>query len=344
MKDHDSYGLPHPDSVTLSPLHHTRFPHVKGKFRDSAVYNKRHSRSGYISTERDTESDQTVIIVHQDGESHGRGRPAPAKGATRTIIGTENTATTPTILAARQEMQHWRILALEPAAMRRPDRYTQTPGIASDGAHIPATLHHLATFASPDDVYEIVASRLSYMVPVRSLRIEQDDVRRLLSLELEETSGLKLRANSISDGTLRFLALVVLAEVDSATGLYCMEEPENGIHPARLEVMNNLLQDIAVDAEEPIGSDNLLRQVIVATHSPYFVQLQNKDDLVLARDKMWESDNGKVLQSLKCIPYKGSWRCYKTNQDYVDLIGLQSYLMPPEEAQIAMPPQFWAGL
>ena len=323
---------------------HLRFPHVKGKFRDSVVYNKRHSRSGYISTERDTESDQTVIIVHQDGGSHGRGRPAPAKGATRTIIGTENTATTPTILAARQEMQHWRILALEPAAMRRPDRYTQTPGIASDGAHIPATLHHLATFASPDDVYEIVASRLSYMVPVRSLRIEQDDVRRLLSLELEETSGLKLRANSISDGTLRFLALVVLAEVDSTTGLYCMEEPENGIHPARLEVMNNLLQDIAVDAEEPIGSDNLLRQVIVVTHSPYFVQLQNKDDLVLARDKMWESDNGKVLQSLKCIPYKGSWRCYKTNQDYVDLIGLQSYLMPPEEAQIAMPPQFWAGL
>ena len=25
MKDHDSYGLPHPDSVTLSPLRHTRF-------------------------------------------------------------------------------------------------------------------------------------------------------------------------------------------------------------------------------------------------------------------------------------------------------------------------------
>ena len=29
MKDHDSYGLPHPDSVTLSPLHHTRFLMVR---------------------------------------------------------------------------------------------------------------------------------------------------------------------------------------------------------------------------------------------------------------------------------------------------------------------------
>ena len=269
---------------------HLRFPHNKGRFRDSVVYNKRHSRSGYISTTVDKESDQTAIVVHQDGGSHGRGRPAPAKGATRTIIGTENTATTPTILAARREMQNWRILALEPAAMRRPDRYTQAPGITADGAHIPATLQHQANVASQEDVYATVASRLSYMVPVRALRVTKDDVRQLLSLELEEESGLQLRANSISDGTLRFLALVVLAEVANTTGLYCMEEPENGIHPAKLAVMNKLLQDIAVDIEEPIGTDNLLRQVIVATHSPYFVQLQNQGDLVLAKDRMWKSE------------------------------------------------------
>ena len=265
------------------------------KFRDSAVRNKRHSRSGYISTTE--ENEQTVIVVHQDGGSHGRGRPAPAKGASRTIIGTENTATTPTILAARKEMQNWRILALEPSAMRRPDRFTQTPGIQADGAHIPATLHHLANGApeEQEDVYATVARRLSQLVPVRGLRVDKDDVRQLLSLELQEHSGLKLRANSISDGTLRFLALVVLAEVESTTGLYCMEEPENGIHPAKLSFMHKLLQDIAVDVDKPIGVDNLLRQVIVATHSPHFVQLQNADDLVLARDMMWRSENGEVF-------------------------------------------------
>ena len=321
-----------------------RFPHDKGKFRDSVVYNKRHSRTGYISTRADDDSEQTIIVVHQDGGSHGRGRPAPAKGATRTIIGTENTATTPTILAARLEMQNWRILALEPAAMRRPDRYTQAPGIAADGAHIPATLHHQANVESREDVYAPVASRLSYMVPVRALRVSKDDVRQLLSLELEEASGLQLRANSISDGTLRFLALVVLAEVASTTGLYCMEEPENGIHPEKLEVMNKLLQDIAVDVGESIGTDNLLRQVIVATHSPYFVQLQNKNDLVLAKDKMWKSETGEVIQSLKCSPLKDSWRCYDHRRDYVDLFSLQSYLMPPKEAQIALSPEFWNGL
>ncbi|MCY4174636.1 MAG: hypothetical protein OXF25_11400 [Cyanobacteria bacterium MAG CAR3_bin_5] len=49
----------------------------------------------------------------------------------KTIIGTENTSFTPTILAARNEMRSWRVLALDPAAMRRPDHTTQLPGIAA---------------------------------------------------------------------------------------------------------------------------------------------------------------------------------------------------------------------
>ena len=93
-----------------------------------------------------------------------------------------------------------------------------------------------------------------------------DDVRQLFSLELEEPGGVRLRANSISDGTLRFLALPAIAEAADA-GVYCMEEPENGIHPERLErleAMNRLLHDIAVDPDEPVATDNPLRQVVPA--------------------------------------------------------------------------------
>ena len=325
--------------TTRAASQHIKFLHNKRKFRDSAVYNYRHSRSGYISTSE--EDGQTRILVHQDGGSHGRGRPAPAEGATRTIIGTENTSTTPTILAARQEMQNWRILALEPAAMRRPDRYTQAPGIAANGAHIPATLNHFTNVESQEDILATVARRLSYMVPVRTLKVIKDDVRQLLSLELEEEPGLYLRANSVSDGTLRFLALVVLAEVSGTTGLYCMEEPENGIHPAKLAAMHDLLQDIAIDVNEPIGRDNPLRQVIVATHSPYFVQLQDKADLVLARERMWDSGSRDISKSLKCSPFKDTWRCKGAARDFADFIEFQSYLMPPEDAQFGFPPSFW---
>ena len=328
---------------------HLRFPHSKAKFRDSVVYNNRHSRSPYISTYVDQDSEQSTIVVHQDGGSYGRGRPAPAEGATRTIIGTENTAATPTILAARREMQSWRIMALEPSAMRRPDRYTQAPGIAANGAHIPATLQHLSNIApeqgeSPHTVFQMVSIFLSELVPVKMVSVVTDDVRQLLSLEVEEQSGLKLRASSISDGTLRFLALAALAEVVDENAVICMEEPENGIHPAKLGAMNRLLHDIAVDAEEQVEYDNPLRQVIVATHSPYFVQLQDKNDLVLAKDRMFRADSGQMVEHvLKCHPYRGTWRC-STDRDGIDLMSLQSYLMPPEEAQIAFPLEFWESL
>ena len=333
--------------ATGRAVRHLKFPHSKGKFRDSVVYNKRHARSGFISTSNDHETGQTTIVVHQDGGFHGRGRPAPAEGATRTIIGTENTAATPTILAARREMQSWRVLALDPAAMRRPDRYTQAPGIAANGAHIPATLQHLANIApeqgeSSHTVFQMVSIILSELVPVKMVSVVTDDVRQLLSLEVEEQSGLRLRASSISDGTLRFLALAALSEVFDENAVICMEEPENGIHPEKLAAMNRLLREIAVDTDEPVGIKNPLRQVIVATHSPYFVQLQYKSDLVLAKDRMFRADSGQILEHvLKCDPYRGTWRC-STDRDGIDLISLQSYLMPPDDVQIAFPPDFWA--
>ena len=338
---------------------HLKFPHHKGRFRDSVVYNRRWSQSPYISTEPTGGLDQregTAILVHQDGGSRGPGRPAPAKGALRTIVGTENTVATPTILAARREMRNWRMLCLEPSAMRRPDRYTQLPGIAANGAHIPATLDHSANVASKhgddaEDVYGMVASRLADLLPVRKVAILRDDVRQLLSLTVEDNDGLKLPANAISDGTLRFLALAVLAEVTDECAVFCMEEPENGIHPDGLPAMHQLLKDIAVDVQQPVGgehhqdgveaandraetdpewdgNDNPLRQVIVATHSPYFIQLHDHNDLLLARPAIVETPAGVSSHQLECLPVRGGWRC-KNGGATVDQVALESYLQPP---------------
>ena len=328
--------------ITVGRAHnHLRFPHHKANFRDRLVYNRRFG-SPYIDTTKDGEQD--VILVHQDGGSRGRGRPASAEGAVRTIIGTENTAATPTILAARHEMRSWRTLALEPTAMRRPDPYTQTPGLAPNGAHIPATLRHMGTMmsgATTEQALAAIASRLSDLVPVTAVRVRQDDVRQLLSLELEERSGLRLPARSVSDGTLRFLALAVLAEGSAEAGVFCMEEPENGIHPANLEAMNLLLQDIAVDPDEPVGDGNPMRQVVVATHSPYFVQLQHKHELVLAKNVMKKTDIG-IIEPLVCRPCLGTWRSTEKDPG-VAPIALQSYLLPPPGRRMAIQGELWEG-
>ena len=326
--------------LTVGQAHrHLRFPHSKANFRNRVVYNRRYS-GPYIDTEE--WNGQKVIVVHQDGGSRGRGQSAPAQGAMRTIVGTENTTATPTILAARQEMLSWRTLALEPMAMRRPDAYTQQPGIGSDGAHIPATLQQAGTATSgttTEQALAAIASRLSDLVPVTAVRVRRDDVRQLLSLELEERSGLRLPAHSVSDGTLRFLALAALAEGSEESVVFCMEEPENGIHPDNLKAMNLLLHDIAVDPDEPVGEGNPLRQVVVATHSPYLLHLQKRDEFVLARNVKRKSEYG-VIEPLVCQPFRGTWRCTDRFQG-VDPIALQSYRKPLPAQATAIQTDLW---
>lgn len=324
-----------------------RFPHSKQRFRNSVVANKRRG-SGYVSTRIEDDSETATIVIHQDGGPSGRARPAaPARRAPRTVIGTENTAATPTVLAARREMQRWRILALEPSAMRRPDKFTDAPGITADGGHIPATLHHLTSQSggAGNDVSSRLVSRLRRFVPVQSVRAISDDVRQLFSLELEEKSGVRLRANSISDGTLRLLALAAIAEATGTGGMYCLEEPENGIHPGNLGAMNQLLHDIAVDPDEQVDNDNPLRQVIVATHSPYFVQIQGEDELILAKNAAARSTAGKAIHALRCYPILNTWRDHANREAVgglrgVDKLELFSYLMPPQNAQLILPLDF----
>ena len=315
-----------------------RFPHKKSEFRDTAVRNRRFATTGYISTEQGPDG-AAEIIVHQDGGSRGPGQRAPARSAPRTIVGTTNTVATPTVLAARREMQKWRLLSLEPSAMRRPDRLARDPTVVSDnGAHLAATLYRLKQTEDPDgSVVARISSRLAELVPVITIDVERDDVRELLTLSVTEAGGQQFAANAISDGTLRFLALSVLAEDPEATGLICIEEPENGIHPEKLSAMAELIRDLAVDVESPIDAGNVMRQVIVATHSPYFLQLQSPGDVLLAQEAVMRYGESSA-RGLRCYPLEGSWRAdAEGGGSALGLSMMQDYLQPPEGVRLRLP-------
>lgn len=316
-----------------------RFPHSAKEFRGAVVKNRR-TRSGFISVNIAPDG-KREIVVHQDGGARGPGQTAPADSAPRTIVGTSNTSATPTILAVRREMQNWRLLALEPSAMRKPDRFHSDPHVTVNGGHLPATIHRLASETKrkggdEEDLYAEIATRLSELTSVTALNVTTDEVRQLLTLEVTEASGIRIPANSLSDGTLRFLALAIVAADPEARGLICMEEPENGIHPAKIGAMVDLLRDIAVDVTMPPGEDNPLRQVIVATHSPAFVRLQNPDDLVFALEATVQSDDGVPIDVLRCRPLADTWRANHTGQS-VGQATILAYLTAPPEAQLSLP-------
>lgn len=270
------------------------FPHSAKRFRRSAVTGRR-AGGPFISTQ-DRGNDR-VINIHQDGGSRGKPIPALAARAPATLVRTATDVDHPTILAARREMQNWHRLALEPSALRESDRYDDLlraangQHLAASGRHLPAALYRIATRQpesecepDPADTYARVTTRLNSLVDIgiRDLWVDADDREHRITLRLRERNGIDLPARSLSDGTLRFLALAVLLETPDQTGVYCMEEPENGMHPASLPAMVEILRDLAVDPDEAPGTDNPLRQVIANTHSPALVQLLNPDELLLA--------------------------------------------------------------
>ena len=316
-----------------------RFPHSAHDFRRHAILNKRRTAEGFISTEM-AQDGKTEIHIHQDGGSRGQPQKAPAATAPRTIVATSNTSATPTILAARREMQKWQMLALEPSSMRSADRFHSDPHVTAGGDHLAATLYRLATIAekeggSAQQVYARIAGRLSEFVPVRDVSVVRDDVRQLITLEVRERSGVRLPARSLSDGTLRFLTLIILGEDPEADGLICMEEPENGIHPAKMPAMVDLLKGLVVDVNSRPSKRNPMRQIIVATHSPLFVQLLSKDDLLFATAATVQSAATTPTAALRLRPLERTWRSSSADPG-VGLGTVLVYLTTPPGAQIRL--------
>jgi predicted ATPase len=206
----------------------------------------------------------------------------------RTALSTANTADRPTALAARREMQSWMQLQLEPSKLRSSDRFSNEEDkqrLTSDGAHLPATLLRL-------NACDQVAMMVSKLLPdIRGLRIDVNKESRLQTLYMQQIDGTEHAARALSDGTLRFLALSTLACDDMSTGVICMEEPENGIHPARIPAILDLLREMAVDTDEAVGADNPLRQVIINTHSPSVIKALNPNELVVASSVRWNNQN-----------------------------------------------------
>lgn len=312
---------------------HVLFPLSVKQFRDAIV---RGSRRGgpFIST--DSHVDR--IYVHQDGGSHGRPRRALPTNAPTTVVSTINSVDDPTILAMRRELQSWRRLALEPTALRAPDRFVDPTTIGADGSHLAAALYRIANDgpAPAEDTYARIANRVSGLagVDVRSLRVDVDEVRQLFSIVVTGANGTELPARSLSEGTLRYLALNVMLEDPLTTGLIAMEEPENGIHPASLGELVQLVRDLAVDPHRAPAHDNPVRQVIVNTHSPGVVQLVGEQDLLYAFEAP-TSIGHVVLRCLRLQGLHGSWRS-EADPPGASRANLLSYLTSPAGSQISL--------
>ena len=101
------------------------------------------------------------------------------------------------------------------------------------------------------------------------------------------SDGLELPSWMISEGTLRLTALTLPAFFQELqwTGMFVVEEPENGIHPS------------AVDSVFEALSSMYNSQVLLTTHSPSVVNLAKLENMLcFTRD---EKNSTRVVQALE---------------------------------------------
>ena len=91
-----------------------------------------------------------------------------------------------------------------------------------------------------------------------------DKVTGLVQLVICEMGDRRFSAYSISDGTLRFLAMLVALLGPDSARLYFFEEIDNGIHPSRLNLLIDLIEQQTAKGET---------QVIATTHSPELLSI-----------------------------------------------------------------------
>lgn len=94
-----------------------------------------------------------------------------------------------------------------------------------------------------------------------------------VELRLKE-NGVAIPARVLSEGTLRMLGLLALTGAGEPPSLVGFEEPENGVHPRRIQLIAELLKTRA-----KIGPT----QYIVTTHSPILPDLLPDDSLFVVQ-------------------------------------------------------------
>ncbi len=164
------------------------------------------------------------------------------------------------IEAVREELSDWRTYYLDPrVAMRAPQPPADVTDIGVLGELIAPFLYKLRA-EQPKHFLSLQRTLRSLIPSVDDLRVDLDTRRATLDLSLQQ-GGVDYSSRVISEGTLRVLALCAIVANPWAGSLIAFEEPENGVHPRRLELVAELLTALALHQR---------RQVILTTHSPEF--------------------------------------------------------------------------
>jgi predicted ATPase len=193
----------------------------------------------------------------------------------------------PHVAALKEDLSCWRFYYLDPETMRAENPLKEAEVLGPFGADLAAFYHTLR--ARHPHQFEALKRALPLLLPeVQELSIERTREGRLRLLVLEQKVPYSARV--ISEGTLRILGLLAVTNPLAPTTVIGYEEPENGVHPRRLRLIAELLQNAASSG----------KQILVNTHSPKLPEYFAPTSLVICR----KVDGATTFTSLKDLGFE----------------------------------------
>lgn len=166
-----------------------------------------------------------------------------------------------------QALAGMRFLDLEPDYLRRPSLPGQV-WLGDKGQNLSSVLQRIC---EDDSKKQALLSWLKELTPMDATDFAfPSDLNGRILVQLVEASGNRVSANSASQGTLRFLAMLAAFLGPEPASLYFFEELENGIHPTRLALLLQLI-------EQQVRSQDI--QFVATTHSPQLLGLVSAQTL-----------------------------------------------------------------
>ena len=178
----------------------------------------------------------------------------------------------PHLTAVHQELESWMFFYFEPRErMRAANPVKEVRHIGLMGEDLAAFLNTLRAL-SPRQFGAVEKSIRTVIPSVDGIETDVSDLGEV-ELRLKE-NGVAIPARVLSEGTLRLLGLLALTGVDVPPSVVGFEEPENGVHPGRIQLIAEFLK-----TRTRIGQS----QYIVTTHSPLLPDFLPDDSLFPVR-------------------------------------------------------------
>ncbi|HEX2572904.1 MAG TPA: AAA family ATPase [Polyangia bacterium] len=174
-------------------------------------------------------------------------------------------------LALHEAFQRIYPLDIRPERMRGYGQMKR-PQLAPDGSNFSGALAHLC---ESSEEKQAIVDWLTELLAPEIADIDFVGVKELgdVMAILVEKDGKRVPARGLSDGTLRFLGLLLALRTAEPGSLFLIEDIDSGLHPARVHVLVEFLEALVRERDV---------QVIATTHAPVVLQALSRETLLSA--------------------------------------------------------------